>query len=62
MAQSKEFNALSEDEETCEFTCCDCNETLTDDRQGYHSLERCIACEARLIDIGMYYKNSQIKV
>ncbi len=52
-------NASSEGEETCEFTCCDCNETYTGDRQGYHNFDRCIGCEARLIDIGLSLKDEQ---
>jgi hypothetical protein len=61
MEQFKEFNASSDDEDTCEFTCCDCNETLTDNLMGYHSEERCSCCEAELIEIGLFVKNSQIK-
>jgi hypothetical protein len=63
MGQVQEFDSLSVGEETstAQFTCCDCNETLGDHLEGYHNYERCIACEAELIEIGLSVKNSQVK-
>lgn len=52
MGKINETYDSSEDEDSCEFTCCDCNERLADNFMGYYSTERCIGCEERLIDIG----------
>jgi len=59
--KSKTFDATPEGKDSSmpQFTCCDCNETLADDLQGYHSLERCIDCEARLIDLGSRIREDQ---
>ncbi len=57
--ESETLDDSSEDEDFSHFTCGDCNERLTDNFMGYHSEERCIACEARLIELGSLIPEDQ---